>query len=1060
MNVGGGKEPDSKDVRRERSAAAGGSTQTTDRTRSTDIMTATPTASPVRTRESPGREVDATRRTAGTNANTSTAATRRPSSCAQRRIRRTVQPDSDEEDIDPVDARNTANATNNSDKNASDDTRNHDNDSAAAVRERDNDQSAQSADDEDMPPRRTTRKNAGRGGRGESSAPTRGGAAGASGGRGRGTAAGRGRGGPSATPARGGRGGAPSQTPARTGRASASTDPAPNPRPTTGGKEPRVAGPRGRPRPMTYPDGRPGHNPEDSSSAEDDDDEQQTSSDSGSASDDSDAHESDAHESDADDASDPDGNRSDASGQLSDQDPNPHPESEDDDDVPLDEVARRVTPPPGRVRGGPGMQLEDVEDSEEDGDEEVREGIRRAEEDRVVDAERRRLGAQQLPRVPRRAATTGRAGASDDVRRDVEDTNPSPPPVERRTPETRRGDTNPPETRQPETRQPEQATGSRRQGARRETPAGSAGQHEAMLRRSTRTDENFPEDNADADDDTPLPTIPNRLIPSKTARRPGVRYEQPVRAIDMRDMTGRHAWEAGRCTQMDFASFVTHGTGGRQDMVNFREIRERDGMAAAVAEWTYFRNSHLWFEIPSTVRTDRTFARDETEAIYLDHMDAFLRRTIRTYQHIEMRNLPLVATGHTLMGRWYNRWAFNRSFVVEAVWRGIHGIMVPADAASVDVEPENLAHYRWNFPPTQDWYSEEWFPTGVLTPTPPAVFYYHWEIMNTTDPDRLDMWHRIIELEWAALFVAIWWHDAARGQRAYVVPHQTIEWLRARMQNIPIDPDTPFGNNDTTSANYILDTMRFAANAHPDFHNTVLYPGTGLRPSRFVWSTGGTGIFDSNAIAGREFVRTRAQDGRLMERHVQRDEWGLMPRINHNRPQPRPDGEPPRQRRRMNPPHNAAGTGLHPVTNRPVFYTENTSPTYRTDRTGADRHSEPTEDGREEVPLEEWLVRYGAPTAAVMADARRLTDDEVRNGLRRTPANPTLPPRLVFATVQVNRRQSHPPRRDDDDDGNRRFDPPDDRHHNRRGPYGRDDHGRGGGGGGFGMGGGPGPIAT
>ena len=292
------------------------------------------------------------------------------------------------------------------------------------------------------------------------------------------------------------------------------------------------------------------------------------------------------------------------------------------------------------------------------------------------------------------------------------------------------------------------------------------------------------------------------------------------------------------------------------------------------------------------------------------------------------------------------------------------------------------------------------------------------------------------------------------GQRAYVATRETIDWLHRRLQNIPIDPDTPYGKHNTTTADYVLDAMQLGINAHVRYQNTVFFPGTGLEPSRFVWCTGGTDIFDSNAIAGREFVRTRQQAGRLLEIHVQLDEWGQRPRINHLRLQPRTDGEPPRQRRRFDgPEQNSVGTGLHPVTNRAVFYTDNTRPTYHQDRAAVHRHQQETEDGREEVAFEEWLVRYGAPTATDVADTRRLTPEELRNGSSRTPANPGSRPRLVFATVpQTRTGPSQPPRDGRDEDyreRRERFDPPDGRHHKLDEPYRRDDACPGGGGGGI-----------
>ena len=130
-----------------------------------------------------------------------------------------------------------------------------------------------------------------------------------------------------------------------------------------------------------------------------------------------------------------------------------------------------------------------------------------------------------------------------------------------------------------------------------------------------------------------------------------------------------------------------------------------------------------------------------------------------------MRRIPLVATGDFLFSRWWNQFRLALAFVTEAVWRTRHGVMVPADAETVVQTPENLANYRGIYPVTPDWLQEDRFPTGVPVPTPPAVFYYHQEIVQTADTRQQAMWQEIIRLEWAALFTAAWWHEAARGRR-------------------------------------------------------------------------------------------------------------------------------------------------------------------------------------------------------------------------------------------------------------------------------------------------------
>ena len=83
-------------------------------------------------------------------------------------------------------------------------------------------------------------------------------------------------------------------------------------------------------------------------------------------------------------------------------------------------------------------------------------------------------------------------------------------------------------------------------------------------------------------------------------------------------------------------------------------------------------------------------------------------------------------------------------------------MMVPADAETVDIGTVNMDEYRRFFPATPDFYRAEWFPAGVPAPTPPSVNYFHREIARTTDVRLRNVWLRIIELEWATLYLAAW----------------------------------------------------------------------------------------------------------------------------------------------------------------------------------------------------------------------------------------------------------------------------------------------------------------
>ena len=545
----------------------------------------------------------------------------------------------------------------------------------------------------------------------------------------------------------------------------------------------------------------------------------------------------------------------------------------------------------------------------------------------------------------------------------------------------------------------------------------------------------------------PYPQYPNTVRVSPTAVRPGLQHVPAVRRINPTHMTGLHDWTMTPAPQRDYGSFVYEDQTGRLDVQRFRDMERLQGRRDADAEYRAFRQAHRWFTIPRTIRTDRSLARDEQDAAYVDRMDTFIARAVVEGYRMRMRLIPMIANGDALMSRWWNQFRFALPFVTEAVWRGLHGLMVPADAETVDTTTANVSEYMRIFPPTPEWYTEEWFPTGVPAPTPPSVFYYHREITRTREPRLRSMWNDIIMLEWAALFTAGWWHDARRGRRAWVVPLETVDWLRDLLDDIIIDPDPAYADNRPARATLVLEAMEAAARSPETERNTVFFTGTRLRPSQFVWTTQNTGFIDAAARAQRQFTRGRSGNGRLTELNVARDPYGYRPRLNHARPPPERQEERPAQRRRLesdvvqefrpvpvNPPQQPPrrapmqqngpppmpfngqsgrdGPAVPYGPRHPVTDARHPADAM-TPRQAVYRHIADTEEGREEVFIDEWRRRYGEPTRADVVDARIATpaeDRAVRNG--RLPAwsqrgvvRPGMRPRLVLSDNPRARRR-------------------------------------------------------
>ena len=192
--------------------------------------------------------------------------------------------------------------------------------------------------------------------------------------------------------------------------------------------------------------------------------------------------------------------------------------------------------------------------------------------------------------------------------------------------------------------------------ARRETPAGSSSAHAALrMRRSTTRPENV--EGLRSDEESRrfrvrggLRTVRRTL----TAQRPGQPQPQPVRGINPHDLTGLHSWRQSSALRLNFAAYA-HGDGNtRTDMQRLRDMERVQGRSDAAAEFEAYADTHRWFIIPDSIRADRTLARDEHDATYVDMMDGYLALIIadgRTAEFFNMHNIPLVTTGDALVGR-------------------------------------------------------------------------------------------------------------------------------------------------------------------------------------------------------------------------------------------------------------------------------------------------------------------------------------------------------------------------------------------------------------------------
>lgn len=292
------------------------------------------------------------------------------------------------------------------------------------------------------------------------------------------------------------------------------------------------------------------------------------------------------------------------------------------------------------------------------------------------------------------------------------------------------------------------------------------------------------------------------------------------------------------------------------------------------------------------------------------------------------------------MGRWWSRFGLINQFRLEQVIMENYRVMVPADSNDTAVVPNNIPYLRGIYPETPTWYNHHFFPVAVPFPMPLVIFYFHNRIREATGRER-DFWDRIIQLEVALLYAAGWFNEAARGRRGYVLPPETITWMRERIGDTPIQVGGGPGGMDIrfTAIARLMENVRAQDAVH---RNTVRFPRQHLEDSTFIWTQLETGFVDTVTPGGRlleplrggrlHFVDTRNGPARINFHHDNNEDYTPRPAVNF-RVRFRDydavvDEEPPRQRRRTDQEFRFNDQPPTPQNNMRSQYNDNVGPRF------------------------------------------------------------------------------------------------------------------------------------
>ena len=305
-----------------------------------------------------------------------------------------------------------------------------------------------------------------------------------------------------------------------------------------------------------------------------------------------------------------------------------------------------------------------------------------------------------------------------------------------------------------------------------------------------------------------------------------------------------------------------------QRWVAFSQLDSRGARRA----WKHFTRRATLYKIPADLPCDRTFARDNLEAIYVDHM----ARAIRDPHEVRsIQDVPLFHLGDAVVGRRWNEFGSFGARLDEANMRVNESLFVPHD--SHDLPLTLVMKLRETYARTSWWCDEKYYPSAVACPLPPLLFYFTEAYKNGSEEVK-KMLTDFMKYEFHLIFAGCWWHLASRGGQGVVLPKQTLNELEKLLDNIPMDPDRLYGvNGGQTRFRYILNRMREVASAPIQQRNVCSFPTfNNLQQSLIVWTTD-SGHVNWTRKGGRQVFRDPRN---LRYSDMSLDRWGRYPKVS------------------------------------------------------------------------------------------------------------------------------------------------------------------------------------
>jgi len=253
--------------------------------------------------------------------------------------------------------------------------------------------------------------------------------------------------------------------------------------------------------------------------------------------------------------------------------------------------------------------------------------------------------------------------------------------------------------------------------------------------------------------------------------------------LNLNYMRTTHRWDVhpiAKMSTIEYGFLSQHRVNrNRPDIVRWRKLYETESRAYVEQQWRRFGHRGDLYPIPNENSCDRSYARSQFGAYYVDWMHAFLAAP-PVEDDLAWTDLPLYNTLTPSRGYWWQHTRAQRALIYENQMQHLTGLYLPFDGFECE---------RWTWHELRTQFARvsprrRLFAKPVMMPQlmPPVAYYYGVQLsdkLGLPEGDLRRKWLERIEYKELVLMKLItWYNHYVYGNKVIVLPPDVLEELR------------------------------------------------------------------------------------------------------------------------------------------------------------------------------------------------------------------------------------------------------------------------------------------